>query len=548
MILNHWRLSTARISGIIVLAAIGIISFGGASWNHALVLDRSVSGQPLLIPQGPMGVTSATAGDPYWFQVGAIGDSGIYKSVGASVMIRTVYDKVNNDAHSYWVGSILANGAFVQVGYYNGLTTTNQYYCCAWFYEFFPAGNTNSPPIIGPAGSAGPIGSWHTYTMNYTGNGVWSFYMDNQFLGSSPTQGQQYYLGPGDTDSGSHPAAVLAEVAQTTSNTDVIGPAEFKNFMYETNPGAWQLVQIGKVHIGYGATSSMNLANPYSVAEVSGKQNDFLTGSDIPYPGPDECGSPAYYSPTNPSNLWPGSAVQCVGNTATIPSLSFDDVDGNGLTPTWISLSDSTGFEIFLTTYQSQNVLPPSGQWTINQVSWRATNVATGAVVNSTASSQIVPTNAFSVTMHVVGYFYSLPVKNTTVIMYLPDSTNETVRTDDNGQAVFTQLPAANYTFHIAVPYGISSTTTQSISNPGSLIAKVFGLPELITLIMPPILIAIVVAIAVARKERQRQAMIQAQAIPAPAFGSSFCRSCGQPLSPTANFCTSCGTPRIMTQ
>ncbi len=372
--------------------------------------------------------------------------------------------------------------------------------------------------------------------------------MDNQFLGSSPTQGQQYYLGPGDTDSGSHPAAVLAEVAQTTSNTDVIGPAEFKNFMYETNPGAWQLVQIGKVHIGYGATSSMNLANPYSVAEVSGKQNDFLTGSDIPYPGPDECGSPAYYSPTNPSNLWPGSAVQCVGNTATIPSLSFDDVDGNGLTPTWISLSDSTGFEIFLTTYQSQNVLPPSGQWTINQVSWRATNVATGAVVNSTASSQIVPTNAFSVTMHVVGYFYSLPVKNTTVIMYLPDSTNETVRTDDNGQAVFTQLPAANYTFHIAVPYGISSTTTQSISNPGSLIAKVFGLPELITLIMPPILIAIVVAIAVARKERQRQAMIQAQAIPAPAFGSSFCRSCGQPLSPTANFCTSCGTPRIMTQ
>ncbi len=548
MILNHWRLSTARISGIIVLAAIGIISFGGASWNHALVLDRSVSGQPLLIPQGPMGVTSATAGDPYWFQVGAIGDSGIYKSVGASVMIRTVYDKVNNDAHSYWVGSILANGAFVQVGYYNGLTTTNQYYCCAWFYEFFPAGNTNSPPIIGPAGSAGPIGSWHTYTMNYTGNGVWSFYMDNQFLGSSPTQSQQYYLGPGDTDSGSHPAAVLAEVAQTTSNTDVIGPAEFKNFMYETNPGAWQLVQIGKVHIGYGATSSMNLANPYSVAEVSGKQNDFLTGSDIPYPGPDECGSPAYYSPTNPSNLWPGSAVQCVGNTATIPSLSFDDVDGNGLTPTWISLSDSTGFEIFLTTYQSQNVLPPSGQWTINQVSWRATNVATGAVVNSTASSQIVPTNAFSVTMHVVGYFYSLPVKNTTVIMYLPDSTNETVRTDDNGQAVFTQLPAANYTFHIAVPYGISSTTTQSISNPGSLIAKVFGLPELITLIMPPILIAIVVAIAVARKERQRQAMIQAQAIPAPAFGSSFCRSCGQPLSPTANFCTSCGTPRIMTQ
>jgi len=109
-------------------------------------------------------------------------------------------------------------------------------------------------------------------------------------------------------------------------------------------------------------------------------------------------------------------------------------------------------------------------------------------------------------------------------------------------------LPVAVYTFHIAVPYGIPSTATQTISNPGTITARVFSLPELITLIIPPILIAIVVAITVARKERQRQAMIQAQAIPAPAFGSSFCRSCRQPLSPTANFCTSCGTPRIMTQ
>src|SRR5437016_8611596 len=260
-------------------------------------------------------------------------DQSTHNSVGASVMIRTVYDKVNNDAHSYWVGSTLSNGAFVQVGYYNGLTTTNQYYCCAWFYEYFPAGNTNSPPIIGPAGSAGPIGSWHTYTMNFTGSGVWSFYMDNQFLGSSPAQGQQYYLGPGDTDSGTHPAAVLAEVAQTTSNTDVIGPAEFKNFMYETNTSPWQQVPVGKVHIWYGATSSMNLANPYSVAEVSGKQNDFLTGSDIPYPGPDECGSAAYYSRSNPSNLWSTTNL-CIGNNATIPSLSFVDMNGTSLTPT----------------------------------------------------------------------------------------------------------------------------------------------------------------------------------------------------------------------
>jgi hypothetical protein len=527
---------------IVVLAAIGIIYFGGAISNHVPSADPPVSGQLLRIPEGPMGVASATASDPYWFQEGAIGDSNIYNSVGASVAIRTVYDKVNNDAHSYWVGSILANGAFVQVGYYNGLTTTNQYYCCAWFYEYFPAGNTNSPPIIGPAGSAGPIGSWHTYTMNYTGSGVWSFYMDNQYLGSSPTQGQQYYLGPGDTNSGTHAAAVLAEVAQTTSNTDTIGPAEFRNFMYETNTRPWQPVPVGKVHTGYGATSSTNLANPYSASEVFGKQNDFLTGSDISSPT-DQCGNAV----SNGSTLW---TTICIGNNWNLPPLSFVDMDGNSLIPTWISLSDSTGKEIFLTTYNNQQIPSPSGQWTINQISWRATNVATGAVVNSTATSQIVPTNVFSVTLQVVGYFYSLPVRNTTVIMYLPDSTNETLKTDNNGQTVFTRLPAATYTFHVTVPYGIPSTTTQTISSPTPIVAKVFSLPELITLVIPPILVAIVVAIGVARRERQRQAMIRAQAVPAaPVFGSSFCKSCGQPLSPTANFCTSCGTPsRIVTQ
>src|SRR5207244_13158792 len=128
----------------------------------------------------------------------------------------------------------------------------------------------------------------------------------------------------------------------------------------------------------------------------------------------------------------------------------------------------------------------------------------------------------FSVKMQVVGYFYSLPVKDTPVIMYLPDSTNETVKTDSNGQAVFTQLPAAIYTFHVTVPYGIPSTTTQTISSGGSIVGKVFSLPELITLIIPPILISLVVSVAVSRKERQRQAMVQAQTIPASAFESSI--------------------------
>jgi zinc-ribbon domain len=501
-------------------------------------------GNPVPIPQGPIGRAHTSPGDPYWFQQGAIGDSSTYSSVGASVMIRTVYDKMNNDAHSYWVGSILSNGAFVQVGYLNGLTTTGQYYCCAWFFEFFPSGNTNSPPIIGPAGSAGPIGSWHTYTMNYTGNYVWSFYIDNQYLGSSPTSGQQYFLGTGDTNSGNHAVAALSEVAQASDDRDIIGPAEFRRFQYETTPGGWTSVPTGKVHWGYGVTSSTSLSNPYSVTEIQGTPNDFLTGSAIPRPGNDQCGNPAPYNsnPTIDANLW-STTLTCFGGTTN--SFSFIDETGAKLTPSWISLNDSSSKQIFYTDYQSYQGLTvpsPSGKWTIGQASWHAVNVAIPIVVNTSQMTNVFPTTVFQITLAIVGYFYALPVKDSSVLLYLPDSTNQTVKTDGNGEGTFTQLPPSTYTFRISVPYGVTSNKVETLTGSGSLVERVFSLPELLTILVPPIFIAILVAVVVARREHRRQAEIQAQA-PLPSAGPRFCRNCGQPLAPTANFCTSCGTP-----
>ncbi|TMI23633.1 hypothetical protein E6H36_09980 [Candidatus Bathyarchaeota archaeon] len=182
------RIGAAILCALMILEAFPLVELFSQT-----VLTRG--GKPVLIPEGPYGAAAtSTPVDHYWFQTGAMGySSGLSASsdyTAANVTIRTVFDKVYNDAHSYWVGGYISNGAFIQVGYLNEVSTTDQPYCCAWFYEYFPANNsTCCDPVIGLEGSAGPIGSWHTYTMAHTGNGVWSFYMDGRQLGSSPDLG-----------------------------------------------------------------------------------------------------------------------------------------------------------------------------------------------------------------------------------------------------------------------------------------------------------------------------------------------------------------------
>ena len=93
---------------------------------------------PRLVSHIPTNQRPDTPGDPYWFQAGAIGDSSSSHYTGVNITIRTVYDKVSEGDHSYWVGALLSNFAFIQVGYLTAVDNNNRLYCCAWFYEFFP--------------------------------------------------------------------------------------------------------------------------------------------------------------------------------------------------------------------------------------------------------------------------------------------------------------------------------------------------------------------------------------------------------------------------
>src|SRR5437667_12645938 len=117
------RSQTKNLS-LMVVAALAMLSLGGPVGNHFQTSTNPVTGEPLPIRQGPMGVSSASPRDPYWFQQGAIGDSSTRNSVGDSVMIRTASDTLSNDAHSYCVGTLISNTAFVQLRSLQGLTTT----------------------------------------------------------------------------------------------------------------------------------------------------------------------------------------------------------------------------------------------------------------------------------------------------------------------------------------------------------------------------------------------------------------------------------------
>lgn len=484
---------------------------------------------PQLIRQGPFQTTFAPSGF-YWYQVGAIGDSGSQNVDGASITIRTVYDQVRNDAHSYWVGLSFANGAFVQVGYLNGLSTAGQPYCCAWFFETFTTASCDCPPTIGLEDSAGPIGSWHTYSMSYTGNGVWSFYMDGQLLGHSPTSGPNY-LGTGVASSGSCNAcapAGIAEIAQTVDNTDVIGPAEFKNLTMHKN-GAWQAVGTANTYCCFGYSSNRLLPISYGLAEIQGVDDDYLAGTHI---RPSASGTA----------LWPVSS-----GFPNPVSFSFIDRNGNPFVPDWVELQDNGNANniLYYTTYQTRNLpLSSTGSYTIIYESWHGVNVSKNTSISDSSPSQTIQGDVFSVPIRIIGRFYSLPVSGATLLTFLPDSTNETAKTDSEGNVTLSQIPPGNYSFRISPPFGVPSVSKTALAGPVNISVSVFSIAELLTIVVPPIAIAIGFVIMALRREQARRATMAATATFQMAIPGYNCRACGKPLGPTEYFCTTCGTPR----
>jgi len=470
-------------------------------------VSRINAKRPLQIHQGPIrGIDQQASTGAYWFQVGATGDSSSAGHYGASVMIRTVYDQANNDAHSYWVGGYLSNGAFVQVGYLTTVSTDGSPYCCAWFYEYFLSQNSSCcPPVIGPEFSAGPIGSWHSYKMDSNLNGTWSFYMDGRLLALPGGNGSGTTPNLGTDNSGNQPPAALAEVADTPNDRDTLGPAEFGSLTYRatTQPTDWRTVARGLGLVTYGAPSKKDIPNPYGSVEITGVDNDFLAGSRVP-------------QPVTNTVFWP-VAVNPFSRQVTF---EFHDTNGNIFFPDWVSLyqSGTPSTRVYYTSYSQQSIDP--AVWILDVAMWHNSNVSPQnsrpSVDTQLANRLAVSARVFPLIVHVVGYLLLYRVVGAKVYTSYPDSLAINATSDQNGDAVFSQVPLGNYSIRVVAPRGLQSTVHSQITDATNLTVRVFGLPELLIILIVPVTAAVIIVVVAVRKERARKKMWELMTLPSP--------------------------------
>ena len=229
------------------------------------------------------------AGASFWFQTGAFGSNKAEFNSGASVAIQTVWQNVSDGSWGFWIGENLNNGAFIQAGYQIVNATGKYPALCSlsgcngsvlltagtptWFWEYFPAngGNDSFYGGIGSDDSAGVNGTFNNYSFRSNGN-VWTAYFNDQPMGS---------IDLGTSQSGINAPTAIAELADTSVNTQQMQKVMFKDMQFYSNQNL-EAVPQGYSLISYGKGSSTWLKNPYGVGEFGNHVDYFEVGSGLP--------------------------------------------------------------------------------------------------------------------------------------------------------------------------------------------------------------------------------------------------------------------------
>ncbi len=215
------------ITCVVIVAGVGVVN-----WR-----DQHQFNLPA-IPFPRIGIAITPAATPvttarYW-QTGVLAGGDATNATAMQTTIRTVQPNhiASQSTDYFWIGSYLADGSFIQVGYAVPWFDPEP----RWFFcTFDPQGNEGPCPL-GPPGSAGPSGAVHTYTLvaqpaDQAGTWDWVASMDGQTIGDAT-------LGAGDT--GRQTPSIFVEQSSFAplSATNDLGPVDFNpaiQFSHDTN-------------------------------------------------------------------------------------------------------------------------------------------------------------------------------------------------------------------------------------------------------------------------------------------------------------------------
>ena len=192
----------------------------------------------------------------------------------ATIGTRLPQHVAANTTSYYWVGSYLADGSFIQVGYYVPWYQSDQ---AGWFYCAFTRAGAKGPCAYGPLGSVAGTGSAHTYALAAAsgpgGQPIWSATLDGRPLGS-------FAWSAGDT--GAAGPSVYAESSATRPHAaeSILGPVAVGGFAVRPD-GA---VTYRRVSVVYPAYSAGDVCPPYGVRALG--RDSAVLGSGLGCPNP----------------------------------------------------------------------------------------------------------------------------------------------------------------------------------------------------------------------------------------------------------------------
>jgi hypothetical protein len=221
----------------------------------------------------------------YW-QVGLVAGPEASEAVAmrTSIVTRLPQAVASRTTNYFWIGSYLADGSFIQIGYYVASSDSRH---AGWFYCAYTAQGDQGPCVYGPAGSAGGNGETHTYSLEVVqstdraapaqprGPATWIARLDGAALG-------QFSWPSGTT--GPNSPSIYAESSGFAPHLPIgqLGPVDFIVAVQTRTAGQASYIMATHLQPVYAAP---DVCPPYGVAADG--RGGALLGSDLLCPSGD---------------------------------------------------------------------------------------------------------------------------------------------------------------------------------------------------------------------------------------------------------------------